>query len=513
LEIVGQVISGSFAEILIRQKYGKKIELGELLIVEFEGGYSILQAYHLEYGSQIPQSRLELMSGIKLEEYKVDLEVMEPEIRTYIIAHVKGLVNVYGKGDTAIPKIPKDLPNFFSNIRRIEKEDLDFLKAVEDPVFLGKVRSGSRTLDVDINLSGNEVFKHHVLIPATTGRGKSNLVKVFTFKNLEQTYCGMLFIDPHDEYYKGLSKHREHIDYLVYYTPKKSLPPGAITLAIHVKELRPWHLNVFSWSQPQIDALYSFYNNDRTKWVINIVDRSFDSSRLNVNQGTLGVLQRKFRNYLGLYHDEVSGNVYSRSIFKTDAGDTTASDIVSRLEEGKKVILDCSILGESTELILNSIIVNKLFESYKRSKLEDKLDELPTIAIVLEEAPRVIGKKVMGDDNIFGTIAREGRKFKIGLIAITQLPSEIPREVLANMNTKIILGNEMGSERRAIIDSASQDLSTDDRTIASLDIGEALISSNFTKFAIPITIPLFDDVVKEHQKNVRKIKKAIPGGS
>jgi DNA helicase HerA-like ATPase len=59
------------------------------------------------------------------------------------------------------------------------------------------------------------------------------------------------------------------------------------------------------------------------------------------------------------------------------------------------------------------------------------------------------------------------------------------------MNTKIILGNELSSERSAIIDSASQDLSSDDRSIASLDKGEAIISSNFTRFAIPIQIPLF----------------------
>jgi hypothetical protein len=63
------------------------------------------------------------------------------------------------------------------------------------------------------------------------------------------------------------------------------------------------------------------------------------------------------------------------------------------------------------------------------------------------------------------------------------------------MNTKIILGNELVTERSAVIDSASQDLSTDDRNIASLDKGEAIVSSNFTKFAIPIQIPLFEDYI------------------
>ena len=71
------------------------------------------------------------------------------------------------------------------------------------------------------------------------------------------------------------------------------------------------------------------------------------------------------------------------------------------------------------------------------------------------------------------------------------------------MNTKIILGNEMSTERRAIIESAAQDLSTEDRTIASLDKGEAIISSIFSKFAIPIYTPLFEEFIKK-KKNVNQ---------
>lgn len=123
-----------------------------------------------------------------------------------------------------------------------------------------------------------------------------------------------------------------------------------------------------------------------------------------------------------------------------------------------------------------------------------------------------MGKEVLesGGGNIYGTIAREGRKFKIGLIAITQLSSVIPRPILANMNTKIILGNEMSLERSAIIDSASQDLSDDNRIIASLDKGEAIVSSVFTKFAVPIYTPEFNKFTKEYLKNISS-KKEIKG--
>jgi hypothetical protein len=75
------------------------------------------------------------------------------------------------------------------------------------------------------------------------------------------------------------------------------------------------------------------------------------------------------------------------------------------------------------------------------------------------------------------------------------------------MNTNLILGLEMAPERQAIIESASQDLSDDSRTIAALDVGEALISSNFIKFATPVKIPLFKGVkIKETKREFSGIK-------
>ena len=123
----------------------------------------------------------------------------------------------------------------------------------------------------------------------------------------------------------------------------------------------------------------------------------------------------------------------------------------------------------------------------------------------------MIGEDVLTNkgNNIYSNIAKEGRKFKIGLTAITQLTSVIPKTILANMNTKIILGNELAQERQAVIASASQDLSSDDRNIASLDKGEAIVSSIFVPFAIPIKIPLFEDLVKNQPKAASQPKTKV----
>jgi hypothetical protein len=174
------------------------------------------------------------------------------------------------------------------------------------------------------------------------------------------------------------------------------------------------------------------------------------------------------------------------------------------LEVGKTVIIDTSHFDGAVEILIGSLVATEILRKYRSYSGSGELGSKPVVSVVLEEAPRVLGKEVLErGSNIFKTIAREGRKFKVGLTAITQLPSLIPRDILANMNTKIILGVEMKPERQALIESSAQDLSDDDRNISSLDKGEAIISSQFVPFAMPIKVPLFSEFVKKKDKQVK----------
>ncbi len=497
-ESIAQIISGSFGELLVRKKSRESLELGELLVAESKESYTIFQVYDLRYGSQIPQESLELMSGMSLEGFGESLEFTEPELRNYILASLKSVVTIHR--NTA--KTPKKMPPFFSQLRQIKKEDLNFLTKPEKPLFLGSIRSGSRILPIDVHLDGESVFTHHVLIPATTGRGKSNLVKTIAWSVLEKDYCSLLIIDPHDEYYgrntKALKDHQNARSKLVYYTPNTP-PPGAVTLKINLESLKPQHFEgAVMFSEPQKEALYAYYNEYGSEWLQKIITK--EPVPVNFRDETLDVVVRRLLYNLDLkLRDD---GITCTGIFDTQAGKTTTNDIVHSLESSKTVIIDTSTLHGSQEILVGSIIATKAFDTYRHYRQTGALKTKPVISVILEEAPRVIGKEALKTGpNIFSRIAREGRKFKIGLTAITQLPSLIPKEILANMNTKIILGIEMAEERRSVIECASQDLSTDDRNIASLDKGEALVSSNFTKFAMPIYIPLFEEYIKGKTKN------------
>ena len=506
MEIVGSVVYGKHGAILIRQKAEAEIELGDLLVVDQkDGNYSILQVYDLQYGSQIPEKNLEMISGMKLEGFRAELDFMEPALRNYVLAVVKSVAYIKDKK----PYIPKTLPQFMTNVRAIQESDLDFLEAPRHPIYLGNVRSGSKILGVEVKLDGVDVFTHHILIPATTGRGKSNLLKVLLWNVVDQNYCGILVLDPHDEYYgrhtKGLKDHGSAKQEVVYYSPRPL--PGAVTLYIDFKSIKPWHFRgIVEFTQAQHEAMSVAYNKYPVDWLCAIVrGEEFP----NVGKGTIAVLQRKMDTVLGLYQDK-DGAIQCRSrVFSDSLGSRIVQDILNHLEAGKKVIIDTSSFTDEAELLVGSIILHEVFNNYRRYKLEGTLDEKPVISIVVEEAPRVLSQEVLksSGNNIFSTIAREGRKFKVGLIAVTQLTSIIPKTVLANMNTKIILGNELASERNAIIESASQDLSSDDQNIASLDKGEAIISSNFTRFAIPIQIPLFEKYIEKNPGKPKPVEK------
>ena len=58
--------------------------------------------------------------------------------------------------------------------------------------------------------------------------------------------------------------------------------------------------------------------------------------------------------------------------------------------------------------------------------------------ITVEEAQRVLGEG--SNTRRFETIAREGRKFGVGLCAITQQPKLIDKQLLSQFNTLVVMG-------------------------------------------------------------------------
>ncbi len=497
------LIGGEFHHLLARRHSAAKVEIGELLVAEDPSGLSLLQVTDLSYGSQLSQQHLELVSGMRLEE-DTNFSLQDPELRTYGLLHLKHLLRI----SAGRPTLAKTLPPFFSPLRSVTPEDLVFLASQKEGLYLGNLRSGTTMLPLPIALDIEKTLSHHVLVPATTGRGKSNLTATILFRMMDKRKAGFLVLDPHDEYYGrnglGLKDHPEP-DRLSYYTLHQ-VPHGQHTLKIGLSRLSPGDFRgVVDWSDPQRDLLTAYSREKGQRWIEAVVKEEPLREDHLVNEMTRNVVKRRLMTLLDLSLSD--GELVCRGVFDATAGEHTLQDITADLEDAKIVVIDTSSFSGALELLIGSVVTGHLYGHYRRAKRKGTLSDKPVVSVVLEEAPRVLGREVLErGGNIFSTIAREGRKFRVGLFAITQLPSLIPREILANMNTKIILGIEMQPEREAIINSAAHDLSDDARAIASLDKGEAIVTSNFSVFAVPVKIPLFSDTVARYRKEHEKAK-------
>ncbi|MFW6026088.1 MAG: ATP-binding protein, partial [Candidatus Woesearchaeota archaeon] len=479
----GIIIGGSNQKVIIRKKSNENIELGELLISENENKKILMQVIELSYASQLSQQNIELITGISLEE-KEEINFYDSNLKNYILAIAKPLVIINEKN--IIPC--KKLPDFLTEVREIYEEDLEFTE--KDELYLGNLRSGSKVLNKKVILDGKKVLSHHLLISAQTGKGKSNLLKNIILNSIDIDYGSFLIFDPHDEYYRNGIR-----DQKVKYYSLDPLP-NTNKLSFDISLIKPSHLfDLVQFSGPQKQHMYLYYNHFKNEWVEKILKNiKIDSMEDEINEASLSAVRRRIMSALDI--SIKNGKIKSNSVFKKGGSKKIFKQIISNLESNH-VVIDTSRLTDRIEKLLSMMIARKVFNSKKRNRNENKI-----ISMIIEEAPRVLKE----ENNIFSTIAREGRKFQVGLIAITQMPSLIPKQVLANLNTKIIMGTEMSSERNALIDSSAQDLTEFSHAISSLNIGEALITTTFTNFAVPIKTKLFEKELKKYKKEKQKSK-------
>ncbi len=200
----------------------------------------------------------------------------------------------------------------------------------------------------------------------------------------------------------------------------------------------------------------------------------------------------------------------SSEFITSDGRISMTRTIVEQLHSGNVVLVDLAGATEKEELLISSVLARAIFE-INRSKFKNKQEfkALPTCLIALEEAQRVFGNAQGG---IFPQIAREGRKFKTGLCAISQQPKLIDNQVISQFNTLVILGLADRQDRERLTSSARQDISKLDYEIQTLMTGEGLVTGPNTPFALPLKIDLYEDYLKSLDNGNREVRKPVDKG-
>lgn len=119
----------------------------------------------------------------------------------------------------------------------------------------------------------------------------------------------------------------------------------------------------------------------------------------------------------------------------------------NKAENGCLTIIDLSLVPSEIIHIIVAVIARMVFDALQRyRKINDDHKVLPTV-MVMEEAHTFIKRYKEDAENqdaasvccqVFERIAREGRKFGLGLLLSSQRPSELSTTVLSQCNTFLI---------------------------------------------------------------------------
>ena len=103
--------------------------------------------------------------------------------------------------------------------------------------------------------------------------------------------------------------------------------------------------------------------------------------------------------------------------------------LLTALKDGKLCVVDVSQLRGGPSLILSGLILRRIFDRNQEEFTKDNPESIPTIAVV-EEAQSVLNEKSSAAQPYIEWV-KEGRKYDLGAMLITQQPGSIPVEILS----------------------------------------------------------------------------------
>ena len=154
------------------------------------------------------------------------------------------------------------------------------------------------------------------------------------------------------------------------------------------------------------------------------------ANELGVNLAALQTLHRRL-------------SAWSRFGFLADRGEGSGSagGIIEQLQRGNHVVLEFGQYGRNTAayVLVSNLLTRRIHETWvRRKELADggQGDEPRPLVIFIEEAHKFLTPDV-ASQTIFGSIARELRKYNVTLMIVDQRPSGIDSEVMSQLGTRL----------------------------------------------------------------------------
>ncbi|HEY51017.1 MAG TPA: ATP-binding protein [Dehalococcoidia bacterium] len=378
---------------------------------------------------------------------------------TYGTLHVLPMLTIGGDVDTLIegPQPVKTVPSHFSAVNLASQQDVELVFGGEDEkrFYVGTPLD----METKICLDLPELVKRSNGIFGKSGTGKTFLTRILLIGMLQKSAAVNLIFDMHNEYgWAGTSEGGKSVKALKQLFPSKvavftldeeSSRRRKVSTDFVVKigydEIEPEDMallrQTLNLTEPAVEAIYQLRRRFGRDWLRQAADLP-DSEETNELLKELSIHESTFQNLKrGL------ATVGRLPFIEPQAPDNAVTRILEYLDRGINVVLEFGRYTDITAYILVANLLTRRIHAQYRERMEKAMGEAtvkPTpLVITIEEAHRFLNPEVAGR-TIFGTIAREMRKYNVTLLVIDQRPSGIDTEVMSQMGTKVtcLLDNE-----------------------------------------------------------------------
>jgi len=373
----------------------------------------------------------------------------------------------------------------------------------------------------------DKLKEKRTMIFAQSGFGKTNLMKVMLYHMIGNTTYGKLIFDLNGEYCFssketiGLADINEQKikDNLVLYTDKnfkeeiykdRFINGGKVLINMHDNITVS---DILTFGAGFSDVMKSFLLYLEDEQVNNFIQN------IDTYVRTPQQLHIEFSDFFGEQKTDSKGNpkedisarktimaIRKRISRLIDEGkglhsnsSTMLEDIFKYLKQGKTVVVDLSLKDSFDANVISSILIRNLFENNKRYHTEQNDSNVIETVICVEEAQNVISEEfVRSNANPFVRLAKEGRKFKLGMIAITQRPSAIAEEIRSQAENffTFYMGNT--EDIKSLIRSNINYDGVISRFIQNETIpGNLYMVSAKQSFALPVRVLEFEKLIAE----------------
>lgn len=309
-----------------------------------------------------------------------------------------------------------------------------------------------RQPQLPVTFDVNNLVSRRTAVFARAGYGKSNLIKLLTgelYKNgVPKTKAqnpkptGILIFDADGEYFwtdgkrPGLCDVPHLSEYLVVYTDRdrkdayRQWKAGGVKLDL--RKLSPGDvfgivLPAERQEQQNVLKLKSM-KNDKWKNLVNAMHDKEIGALSDEQIGTaLGYIGDSQIKSASAEIGAARSNIYRVVKMLHDPESQLIDNTLQSLREGKLVIVDISLLSAKGGEVVAALLMRKIFTHNQEQFTNDNV--IPTIAVI-EEAQSVLGGK-RSETSPFVEWVKEGRKYELGAILITQQPGSLAHELLS----------------------------------------------------------------------------------